>query len=521
MIQRVVIRNFKRFGEVTFDLPGHVVLAGPNNTGKTTMLQAIAAWSLALNAWRERNDFGKHRGAYAKQQIIRTEFYAVPIRDFDMLWLEAHHREPVEIEVRGTDGWQVTMEIIRDSSQQVSVRPQKDASADLLHTLDWSPVYIPPMTGLNIEEPVYQRAMLDRLLGLGRPGEIIRNLLTEAHQSDVWPEFQNSIKRLFGFEILPPNARGATIIANYRMREDGPHFDVASAGSGFQQVLMLLAFLYTRPASVLLLDEPDAHLHVILQDAIYSELRSIAVAQNSQLIISTHSEVIINSVEPKELCMLLDRPRLLENEVERSKLVQALRFLTNTDIMLAIDAPGVLYAEGHTDIDILREWAKILDHPLKETLTAHLFWKEKVINQRLGAEGCKARDHFEILKLVKSDIRGVELIDGDDHKGIQQTAFEAGKLQRLRWQRYEIESYLLHPDAIDRFIELKIGPDDISLESKREVRAYFEKQLPGLLTEPLGENLTLEGVKASERIIPSILAAAGIHGIEKRDFYEI
>ena len=36
---------------------------------------------------------------------------------------------------------------------------------------------------------------------------------------------------------------------------------------------MLLTMLNTRPGAVLLLDEPDAHLHVILQDAIYGELR--------------------------------------------------------------------------------------------------------------------------------------------------------------------------------------------------------------------------------------------------------
>ena len=46
MIERVTIRRFKRFDEVTFDVPGHIVLAGPNNTGKTTMLQAVAAWDL-------------------------------------------------------------------------------------------------------------------------------------------------------------------------------------------------------------------------------------------------------------------------------------------------------------------------------------------------------------------------------------------------------------------------------------------------------------------------------------------
>lgn len=37
MIRKVTLKNFKRFDEVTFVLPGHLVLAGPNNTGKTTL----------------------------------------------------------------------------------------------------------------------------------------------------------------------------------------------------------------------------------------------------------------------------------------------------------------------------------------------------------------------------------------------------------------------------------------------------------------------------------------------------
>ena len=62
MIRTIRIRGFKRFDEAQFRLPGHVVLAGPNNTGKTTVLQAIAAWSLALQRWRELNDFNRRRG---------------------------------------------------------------------------------------------------------------------------------------------------------------------------------------------------------------------------------------------------------------------------------------------------------------------------------------------------------------------------------------------------------------------------------------------------------------------------
>ena len=61
MIRTVRIRGFKRFREVEFRLPGHVVLAGPNNTGKTTMLQAVASWAVALRRWQEVNGSGLRR----------------------------------------------------------------------------------------------------------------------------------------------------------------------------------------------------------------------------------------------------------------------------------------------------------------------------------------------------------------------------------------------------------------------------------------------------------------------------
>jgi len=47
MIHGITIRRFKQFEEVTFQLNGmNMVLAGRNSTGKTTILQAISAWSL-------------------------------------------------------------------------------------------------------------------------------------------------------------------------------------------------------------------------------------------------------------------------------------------------------------------------------------------------------------------------------------------------------------------------------------------------------------------------------------------
>ncbi|MDQ3255267.1 MAG: hypothetical protein M3R15_15440, partial [Acidobacteriota bacterium] len=58
-------------------------------------------------------------------------------------------------------------------------------------------------------------------------------------------------------------------------------------------------------------------------------------------------------------------------------------------------------------------------------------------------------------------------------------------------------------------------------EHIRGATEYFEKQLAGVLEDPLGDHLILEALKASERILPEILNKAGIPNFEKRRYYEI
>lgn len=526
MIEQVTIRRFKRFQDVTFELPGHVVLAGPNNCGKTTMLQAIAAWDLALTRWKHLHDYQRHRGFYAKAPIARQAFTAVPLRAFDLLWNNRSYSGSIEIEIRHAKGWTVTMELMADSTEQVYVRPKPEAEPNVVRNAELKTVFVPPMTGLSTAEPVYQRPKVDQLLGQGKPGDVIRNLLAEAHQSSAWTKLEDSIRRLFHYDILPPDSTGADIIAEYRFKPDGPRLDIASAGSGFQQVLMLLTFLHARPGSTLLLDEPDAHLHVILQDAIYGELRSVAAKTNSQLIISTHSEVIIDSVEPRELCMLLNHPRLLENAVERDRLAGSLGILTHTDIMLAQDAPGILYVEGYTDINLLIEWAKILGHPAYQTLTTKLFWRPSVWEPRPGAHGVKAEDHYQAIQLVRSGLPGLVLLDGDDNPRVPETPISGQGLQRTRWKRYEIESYLVHPVTLERFVEKEVGAGVQSAEAKKDMQAYLEQTFTAaFLQDPLKPNPLVDAYlqqrKGRTEVLPPILAAAGLHAFPYTRFNEI
>ena len=521
MIRTVRIHGFKRFEDVEFHLPGHVVLAGPNNTGKTTVLQAIASWSLALRRWRELKDFNRRNG-YTRVPMARQAFTAVPLRSFDLLWTDRRYRGQIEIELRHDAGWSVTMEFITDSTEQIYVRPTADVPVDTLRELDLDSVYVPPMSGPGTDEPLLQPPKIEQLLGTGRPGEVLRNLLVAARGNEsAWEALQASIKKLFGYELLSPDSSGAHILAEYRTLQGGPHLDIVSAGSGFQQVLMLLAFLNTRKGAVLLLDEPDAHLHVILQDSIYHELRTVAARQHSQLIIATHSEVVINSVEPRELCVTLNKPRMVADNAERSRLITSLRVLSNADVTEALAASGILYVEDYTDINILRAWATILKHRAESLLTTELMWKPAVFQTQDRRPGIKARDHFHALQLVRSEFSGLELLDGDAHPSVRDTEITGTGLQRLRWRRYEIESYLVHPDALARFVEVEVGGSFSALHVEDMITYWRGEFPPAVVKDPLGDHEFLNVTKARTRLLPPMLEAAGLYGVLYTRYHEI
>lgn len=529
MIRELHIRRFKQFDDTLLDFTGHVVLAGQNNSGKTTVLQALSAWGLAYEQWRSLNDTRKHNGAYTKKPIARQAFSSVPLRAFDLLWRDRAYSGSVEIEVATEQGLRLTMEFMADSTEQIYVRPVSQTPREMFELPAPTLVYVSSVDGLEIEEPAINNPdWIRTLLGRQRPGTILRNLLLEVSRTAQWDDLRASVRRMFGLELQVPQTAGGQIICEFQKFGQARPLDILSAGSGLHQVLLLLACLYTRAGSVLLIDEPDAHLHVFLQDTIFSEIRRVAARTNSQVVLATHSEVIFRSVPPENLIVMMGRPRRLSSAAEREQLARAMGVLEQVDIISALGARGVIYVEGYTDLNLLRAWATRLGHPTAEFLSREPFWKPQVWEPRDEAPGIKAQEHFNALKLVRADLPGVWLVDADGKgRNIQPSPTPAaGTLNRIVWKRYESESYLAHPAALARFIEQHTGTP-----AEATVRAFFATQFgsaelaASFMADPLNPPPIiaryLATTKARTEIVGGLLQSAGIHGVDHTRFDEI
>lgn len=128
---------------------------------------------------------------------------------------------------------------------------------------------------------------------------MLRNLCYRIYSDDAlstkWQEIVRHIRELFGVELFDPELHETTseITMQYQEANDRV-FDLSCSGRGLQQTLLLLAHLYANPHSVLLLDEPDAHLEILRQRQTFNLISDVAQSQNSQVVAASHSEVVLN-----------------------------------------------------------------------------------------------------------------------------------------------------------------------------------------------------------------------------------
>lgn len=486
MISRVRMVRFKRFADQTFDLSGGpVLLAGPNNSGKTTLLHAISAWNLALKRWlAERGESG---GKKRRISVVLDEFTALPLREMNLLWLNRHTARrvpdqkqpkpaPIYVEVATAKGRHLeeslTIEFMYANEKLVYIRPVKGPDEkDHLEIENIPPfaksvnvVHVPAFSGIGTQEPRHAVGIQNKLVGEGKPGEIVRNLLLEIWeasnkraQQKPWSDLNADIERLFQCELLPPEFSDARpyVVCEYRPKANPanlaarrPKLDIANAGSGFHQVLLLLSFFYARQTSVLLLDEPDAHLHFILQREIFDHLRSVAQRRSCQLIIATHAEVLLQDTEPQQIVSFIGQsPRRLVRPTDKQNLQDALRRLNALDLLQADHVGAVLYVEDESDYKILREWANLLQHRALQFLQFPYVHPLRG-KGNLDEEG---KRHFQCLRLAKPDIKGLCVVDRDSIASGPPGGMPAG-LDLRQWGRYEIENYLLLPELLKRFV---------------------------------------------------------------------
>lgn len=479
------IENFKQFGnQIRIDLEHPTTLIGPNNCGKTTVLQAIALWSMAVKEWNESRGESLPTRRIAIP-INRLKIVSIPVRRTRYFWHNMNVRKAnKDIWIKITAGVlhddredpvPVSMEFRNQGEDLVYCKPGEAtleairANIKLLETAAGLNVHLLyPMSGLDAEEPILQPGRIDVLMGQGQTAQSLRNLCLQVYQNNPgeWDAITDWMSRLFSIDLEKPNETARGSIDLFYIQEGVKEkLDISLAGRGLHQMLLILAYLHSHPGSVLLVDEPDAHLEILRQNQVYAILKKTADETDSQVILATHSEVLFQEAVDDNLTFMMGgKANNLSSDSSAESVQNALKSGEADDYIKALQRGHVLYVEGRTDIHILRELSKKIGHKAADLwydrINAHYTQNNhpgpekdrddnEPIEERYGKD---PEQDFPRWRRMIPNLRGLAILDSDGHN--RKTSNQGG-LRIVRWRRYEIENYFVSPEPLLKYVDAK------------------------------------------------------------------
>ena len=502
LLHYVEIENFKRYGDIQrIELDHPAVLIGPNNCGKTSALQAIALWSIGLRTWRMESEDSKAVKRTGKA-LNRLSILSVPVPKTRHFWhnlktVGKNLRITVAVDVKGQPE-PVTMIFTHHTSDElVHCKPAPETLANsaafqVAASLDVSLLY--PMSGISADEAVILPKRIEFLMGRGSTAEVLRNICLQVLEKtpEDWQEISELMRRLFHVQLGKPqgNEKGGVDLAYVQDGTSG-EMDLGLSGRGFQQMLLIFSHLYLHKGSVLLIDEPDAHLEILRQRQVFALLRDIAHRNGCQVVLVTHSEVVLGEALDTNLTLILDGKT--DDLAKKSEIRDALKHFGAEHYVRARETGHVLYVEGSTDVDMLKAFAHKLTHPVADRLDdgarLNVYYlqdnfpgpdrtAEEELERVEGGFGMLARDHFKALGTILPGLRGLAVYD---HDGRPRREVRGGGLTELQWRRYEPENYFVTPELLERWVTSKLGPQEL-----------FETARTPVMTELLRERIFAE-----------------------------
>jgi hypothetical protein len=289
-----------------------LLLQGGNGSGKTVVLETIATlWRF----WGEWVDVGKGRTPpreHLRHYLAGARLAAMEIRDL------LPGARPVWIGMGRFDAWDNLQEAYpehafvglykRGHEWQILLPPQSDLESFRQRSLVGSNpqanvVYFPP-EGRTIPAPKKERAELlntipfNWLASFDPKVNLDSVLLTiKAQAPERFEEclrlvnlvLKHREKRIVGFAPA-----GRLVVEG--ITEEGKTYThpIELLSSGEKQMLLMIGFAvaFLRPGGILLIDEPDLHIHMAMIAQLMETLELIVQERNGQLIVASHSTLV-------------------------------------------------------------------------------------------------------------------------------------------------------------------------------------------------------------------------------------
>ncbi|WP_277867914.1 AAA family ATPase [Candidatus Synechococcus calcipolaris] len=302
MLSSVSIQRFKNLKDITICLDKVNILVGGNNSGKSSILQAIQfAVSIAQTTNLENIKWVQNR---LPTSLSHLQLIYSPLRDVSALamggTLEERREKAIFIQLEEWDTTCASTVVIRKGrNRNITVAIEGKALGIKLQEIeDPFSIYVPGLAGIPNVEEYKNPGIVRKAAARGDANNVFRNILWLLKQnSDSWQKFLDDFYSVFPDKNIDVNFspdRDDHIMCTVKNSEKDLPID--SVGTGVLQAIQILSYVNLYKPKLLLLDEPDAHLHPNNQRKLAKILVKLSESRDFQVVLTTHSRHILDEL---------------------------------------------------------------------------------------------------------------------------------------------------------------------------------------------------------------------------------
>lgn len=373
-LSSIKIERFKRIKSIDIDLKDITVLIGGNNSGKSSFLQgahfAITTVQSAVMAGQV-NTLSVDQLIYkpANDPMLLNTDYPMT-QSSGPRFTFSHRSEP------GDDITKYDVYLYRGKNANISVSYQRGSSfyaraSDRTQPLS---IFVPGLAGIALREERRSEAILNTGIAQGDSNLYLRNVLLRIiNNKDKLRRFHDTIQTIFPELLISTDFEESRhLYINIGCQIAGRWLPLELVGTGCLQAIQLVAYATMYDPALLLLDEPDAHLHPSNQRLLANTLVNITQRFGTKIVLSTHSR------------HMFDALKSLEN-IETIWLQHGMKkeFPDRSDLSLLLDLGALdsfeMLASGLSKVVVLTEDTK--SYRLQTLLEANGFKKGEYVIQ--------------------------------------------------------------------------------------------------------------------------------------------
>lgn len=341
MIEKIEISNFKNISNLTLELENLNVLVGSNNSGKSSILQAIQfAISVAQTSnfenTRWNNTTEKLPTSLTAEQLIYAPFRDVYSLAFGGK-LKTELRSAIQIEFTEQETQNKSKVLIRKGkNKNIATEIHNKPIGELLRKIEEPfSIYVPGLAGIPSFEELKSPGLVRRAAARGDANNVFRNIIWLLHKDvSSWKSFIADVKDIFPeIEIIANFNEERDEHLNVLIKYSDKTLPIDAAGTGFLQILQILSYINIYKPKILLLDEPDAHLHPNNQRKLAKKLYDLSIERNFQIIISTHSRHFLYELEPIAKINWINSGKIVEEDINIINVLMDIGALDKGDLL--------------------------------------------------------------------------------------------------------------------------------------------------------------------------------------------